>query len=327
MSLRQKLDRLDPIGTAVLVPALVSLLLALQWGGTTYTWNSGIVVALLVVFVILMIFFTVVQLWKKENATIPPRIIKHRTVVASIWYTITTSGSQFVLIYLLPIWFQAIKGVSPEQSGIDNMPLILGFVFSVILAGILTKKTGYYNPWMIISAILTPIGAGLITTFIVSTGHSKWIAYQALFGLGLGLGLQQGSMAVQTVLATKDVPTGASLIFFSQGLGGAIFVSVANNVFDNELAKGLKGIAGIDPAAIVNAGATNLRKTVPAAALPQVLTAYNHALTSGFYVAVGLSCAAIVGALAVEWKSVKIAEPEEGQGETSNAEAEKTGEA
>ena len=179
---------------------------------------------------------------------------------------------------------------------------------------------------MIISAILTPIGAGLVTTFNVSTGHSKWIAYQARCGLGLGLGLQQGSMAVQTVLATIDVPTGASLVFFSQALGGSIFVSVANNVFDNELAKGLKGIAGIDPAAIVNTGATDLRKTVPAPALPQVLKAYNHALTSGLYVAVGLSCAAIIGALAVEWKSVKKAKPEEEQRVKGDTEEEKTGE-
>ena len=111
LPLREQLNRLDPIGTTLFVPALVCLLLALQWGGTTYTWTSGIVVALLVVFVVLMMFFTVLQLWKRDNATIPPRIIKKRTVVASIWFTITTNGSQFVLIYLLPIWFQAIKGV------------------------------------------------------------------------------------------------------------------------------------------------------------------------------------------------------------------------
>ena len=93
---------------------------------------------------------------------------------------------------------------------------------------------------MYISAVLI-IGIGLISTFKTNTGHAKWIGYQVIYGYGFGLGMQQANVGVQAALSRDDVPTGTSLLFFYQYLGGAIFASVANNIFDNQLAKGLQG--------------------------------------------------------------------------------------
>ena len=47
-TLRENIRQLDPIGTAVFLPAIVCLLLALQWGGTTYNWANARIIALLV---------------------------------------------------------------------------------------------------------------------------------------------------------------------------------------------------------------------------------------------------------------------------------------
>ena len=64
-----RFQQFDPVGTIVFVPAVVCLLLALQWGGTTYPWNSGRVIALFVVFGVLLITFVATQIIKGENAT------------------------------------------------------------------------------------------------------------------------------------------------------------------------------------------------------------------------------------------------------------------
>lgn len=124
---------------------------------------------------------------------------------------------------------------------------------------------------MYICAVLMPTGMGLISTFAVDTNHDKWIGYQVLLGLGIGIGMQQPSVPVQTVLKRQDVPTAMALIFFTQSLGGAIATSIANNVFTNKLAKGLAQIPGVDVGAITNVGATDVRRFVSASALPQVL--------------------------------------------------------
>lgn len=306
VTLREQINQLDPIGTAVFLPGVVCLLLALQWGGTTYPWSNWRIILLLVLFGVLMPIFIYIQYIKQETATVPPRIFKQRTVMAGMWFTFCVGGAMMTVVYFLPIWFQAIKDASPVKSGIMTLPLVLALVVGSIGAGILTRRIGYYVPWMYLSAVLMPIAIGLISTFTPTTNHPKWIGYQVFYGFGLGIGMQQANVGVQTVLSRKDVSTGAALIFFAQTLGGTIFVSIGNNIFDNKLASGVAGIPGLtNPAAVVKVGATDIRKVVPPSLLPRVLSSYNQALVDTFYVCVAVSCAASIGAAFMEWRSIK----------------------
>ena len=104
---KQQVSQLDPIGTALFIPGIVCLLLALQWGGTKYAWGSGPIIALLVLFGILIIAFIGVQVWKQDTATVPPRIIKRRSVAAGVFYIFCVGGSMLTIVYWLPVWFQA----------------------------------------------------------------------------------------------------------------------------------------------------------------------------------------------------------------------------
>jgi energy-converting hydrogenase Eha subunit E len=188
-----------------------------------------------------------------------------------------------------------------------TIPFVLALVIGSIFAGGCTQRFGYYVPFMFASAVIVPISTGLFTTFHTDTGHAKWIGYQVLVGFGIGLSMQQPSMAAQTVLPKIDVPTGVSLIFFGQQLGGTVFVSVGQNILSSRLISGLAEakIPGLDPGIAVNAGATNIRNVVQPEYLGAVLQAYNHALTTVYHVAVGTSCVLIVGAAFMEWKSIK----------------------
>ncbi|THZ73324.1 MFS transporter [Aureobasidium pullulans] len=296
----------DPAGTVIFLPMIICLLLALQWGGSTYPWSSGRVIALFVVFGVLLAIFVSIQFYVGEKATIPPRIIKQRTVAASAWFGVSLGAAFFLFVYYLPIWFQAIKGVSATKSGIMSLPLILGVVICSVVAGGLVTTFGFYSPFMIASSILMAIGAGLLTTFKVDTGHAEWIGYQALFGIGVGLGMQQILIAVQTVLPAADIPTGTAIVMFFQTLGGALFISVGQNVFTNKLVSGLKAaVPDLDPAIVLSTGATELKSAIGEQYRDGVLQAYNDALTNSYYVAVALATLSIIGSAAVEWKSVK----------------------
>ncbi|KAI1625399.1 DNA repair protein RAD50 [Exophiala viscosa] len=308
---KEQLHRLDPIGTALFVPSIICLLLALQWGGTTYSWANARIIVLIILFVLLFIGFVLVQCWRQDNATVPPHIIKHRSVAAGVIFSFFSGGNMMTMVYYLPIWFQAIKGASAVHSGIMNIPAVLGITISSMFSGFATRKIGYFTHWMYLSTVITSVAAGLICTFTVSTGHSRWIGYQAMWGLGLGFGMQQPSVAAQVSLNRKDVSTGVSVIFFAQTLSGAIFVSVANNIFDNKLAEGLSTIPGISSNVVKQIGATDLRKVVPEQSLQAVLVVYNLALRNAFYVCASLAAATILGCLAMEWKSLKKAAAEQ----------------
>ncbi|KAL0570431.1 MFS sugar transporter [Marasmius crinis-equi] len=312
-SWRDGLSKFDLWGTLAFIPAVVSLLLALQWGGTKYPWSDGRIIGLFVVFGVLIVIFIGIQIWKQDDATVPPRILMQRSILSSAWFALSLGTSFFIMVYYVPIWFQAIKGTSAVKSGIDNLPSILAVVVASLISGAMITATGYYAPCMILSTVLASVGTGLISTFRPDTSSAKWIGFQVIFGLGIGAGLQQPVLAAQTVLPLHDVPSGTAIIMFAQTAGGALFLSVAQNVFTNKLvAEIIKNAPGVNPMTVLGAGATVVRSVVPQESLTSVIKAYNQALVNAFYVSVAMACLSVVGSGFIEWKNVK----ESGNGET-----------
>ena len=303
---KEQVKKFDLEGTALFLPAIICLLLALQWGGSKYEWKSGRIIALLVIAGLLIIGFLAVQVWKQEDATVPPRVFKNRNVWGSAWFGAMLGAAFFVMVYYLPIWFQAIKGVSATKSGIMNLPAILGLVVISMIAGGAVTAIGYYTPFMLLSSVLMSIGAGLLSTFETDTNSAKWIGYQFIFGAGVGFGMQQMLVAVQTALPKNDIPIGTAIMMFSQTLGGALFISVGQNVFTNQLIQNLKSaVPDLNPGIVLAVGATELKSQIEARFIGGVLAAYNTALTQTFYVSVAAASMSIFGAAFVEWKSMK----------------------
>jgi MFS family permease len=302
---KQHFLRLDPLGSILFLPSVICFLLALQWGGREHAWTSGRIIALLVVSGILMISFVAVQIWLKKDATVPPHIFNQRSIISGVVFSMCVGGGLISMLYTLPLWFQGVRGTTAVKSGIDTIPMILALVVGSILAGGIITATGYYVPWMFVAAILMSTGAGLMTTFELDTNHVAWIGYQVLFGIGIGTGMQQPSLAAQTILPTEEVAIGVSLMFFAQSLGGAVFISVAQSLFQIYLGANLPHIQGIEVSKVLAAGATGLSNAVPTNKLTDVLVLYNDGLRRSFIVTVAVSCLMVLPAFTMEWRTIK----------------------
>jgi hypothetical protein len=304
---REQIAMLDLEGALFFIPGIVSLLLALQWGGTKYAWSNGRIIALFVVFGVLIICFIGLELWKQDRATVPPRVFKNRSVWSSSFFAVCVGGAFFIFMFYIPIWFQAIQGASAVQSGIKNLPLILSLVVASIVTGGLVTVLGQYAPFMIASSIIMAVGAGMLSTFKVDSGAGVWIGYQLLFGIGVGAGMQQTIVAIQASLKGPDIAIGTAIIIFSQTLGGALFLCVGQNVFQNQLVSNIAAahIKGLNPLMVVSTGATEIQTLIPKQFLSAVLIAYNAALTQTFYTGVALAALSLMGSLSVPWNSVK----------------------
>ncbi|GKZ38418.1 hypothetical protein AbraIFM66950_010607 [Aspergillus brasiliensis] len=331
--LSEKIKQFDIPGIVLLVPGIVCLLLALQWGGQIYPWNNGRVIALLTLAGILLIGFSAVQVLLPKTATLPPRIIKQRSVAAACWTTLTINCGNYIIIYFLPIYFQSIKGASASSSGIRTLPLMISMVSGSISSGILNTKIGYYTPLAIVGTCLMCVGNGLLTTLEVDTSMGKWIGYQIVYGLGLGLAFQVPNLATQASLPKRDVPTGLALMLFATLLGAAVFVSAGDNVLANQLVKRLSGVDGvdIDTGMIISGGATSLLESLPEGVRDIALVAYNEALKEVFRVGLVPTCLSVLGAVALEWRSVRkpagMSSTEHGEQETKDADKEMAGKA
>ncbi|RSL95291.1 hypothetical protein CEP52_012165 [Fusarium oligoseptatum] len=304
LSLKSKILQLDIYGTVLFIPGTVCLVLALEWGGLVHAWNDGRVIVLLVLAGLLLLGFAMVQIFLPKTATIPPRIFMQRSIAAGFFATLCIGSQMMIFTYYLPIWFQAIQGVSAVDSGFRILPTVLSVVVASLSTGILVKRIGYYTPFMILGVCFMSVGAGLLTTLHIDTSTPKLIGYQILYGWGMGSVSQAPNLAAQTVLTKKDIPIGASLMFFSQLLGGTIFVSVAQNMINNQLLHRLSSVPGFSAENILNSGATSLTH-LPASIKTTVLVAYNESIRTVFRVGLILVCLTMLGALSMEWLSVK----------------------
>jgi hypothetical protein len=150
----------------------------------------------------------------------------------------------------------------------------------------------------------------MITTFDVDTPLREWFGYQVLTGLGIGAGFQAGILVVQTVLPQEWVPVGTACVQFFQAFGGAIFIAVAQTLFQNGLIDKLtKDDIGIEPSLFINIGASEIKDTLESMgrldALPTVLEAYMEGLRNTYYVSLACAIAAFLACLCFQWKSVK----------------------
>lgn len=324
---------LDPLGFILFLPSMICLFIALQvsivrakapfptrlwrielmprsitqWGGTQYPWDSGRIVALFFVCGITLVSFGILQWRLGDKATIPPRIVTQRTIWSASWFAFFLSGSFYLFIYFIPYYFQAVKGASALSSSIDNLPLILSNVVLAVASGVGVSKLGYINPFCYAAVVFTSVGAGLLTTLTADTSTARWIGFQIIFGVGVGLGFQQPPNAPQAVLPIQDLPIGISITLFCRNLGASLFVTAGNNVIDNQLHQGFAELAipGVDVTALVQAGAISFRSMVPTEYFERAVEVYVDALRQTYQIGLIISCIAIVGAACIEWKTLK----------------------
>ncbi|KAG4417765.1 hypothetical protein IFR04_009053, partial [Cadophora malorum] len=178
LSVTQRILKLDLIGASILVPAVICLLLALQWGGSTYPWNNSRIIGLFIGFGLLTIIFVYTQIRLGDRGTLPPRLFKNRNVVCALAFALFFGSGFFAIIFYLAIYFQSVKGSSATKAGIQLLPLLISTVLSSIVTGGLITALGYYVPVMLFCMVLFSIGAGLITTFDTHTPFAQWFGYQ-----------------------------------------------------------------------------------------------------------------------------------------------------
>ncbi len=94
-------------------------------------------------------------------------------------------------------------------------------------------------------------------------------------------------------------------MYFAQWLGGSVFVSVGQNLLSNKLVSGLKDIPGFSIVWVTDTGATNLRDVVPPESLAEVLKYTTRPLLRFLTLLLLFPVLRILGAVFMEWKSVK----------------------
>ena len=204
-SLLDKIKNMDLAGAMLLMGAIVSFTLAFEYGGQKLAWNSSVVIGLLVGFVVIMAVFVGWQFWQGDRGMIPPRVVKNKPVWSCASFQFCFAGSYFIPLYYLPIYFQSVDNSSPIESGVRNLPLVLGVTVSTIIMGVVVSKMDRTKPFMMAGSALVTISCGLFYTFEQNTSTGKWVGYQLLAGVAWGGIWQMALLTAQARTNQADI--------------------------------------------------------------------------------------------------------------------------
>ncbi|KAJ5577923.1 uncharacterized protein N7459_006887 [Penicillium hispanicum] len=289
---------LDLVGFALVTPAAIMFLLALEYGGNQYAWDSSVVIGLLVGAAATFAVFLVWEYRQGDDAMIPFAMLRSRVIRAAAATQFFSLGSTLVADFYLAIFFQAIQNDTPLMSGVHMLPTTLGMVLFTVIAGALTQVTGYYLPWVLAGSCLSATGYGLLSTLSPTTSTARWIGYQIIYGAGSGTGGSGPYIAIQNLVPLKQIPTAMAIVIFAQNLGAAAWVVVANAIFNNSLRKQLLQRASsmdIDPDLIIDSGVRSLRNLgLSASQLAAVLASYGIGIDHAMYLGIAVAASMLL---------------------------------
>ncbi|KAF1959562.1 MFS general substrate transporter [Byssothecium circinans] len=228
---REKLLQMDVPGVVLLSGMVVCFTLAMRWAGVEYGWRSSEVIGTLVGTGVLGIAFAADQWYQGERALLLTSFLKNRTLLVGAVFEFFISGSFYVALFYLPIYFQSVRGASAIASGVRLVPLVLGLTLTQIVLGGVITVTGIFNPFLIAGPAVAAVGGGLLTTLDQHSTSGQWIGYQILIGIGVGACLTIPLMLAGVVVKPKDVSTSTAIMIFSQSIGGAFMLAAAQGIF------------------------------------------------------------------------------------------------
>lgn len=275
--------RIDYPGMIVLAIAVTSLVLFTTWGGSTYDWNSPIIIGLIVATVVFGGLFVFIES-RAAEPVIPLGLFKNRNFNLTTAAGLITGIAMFGALAYMPTYLQMVTGVGAAQAGLLMIPMMGALLVSSVGSGQIVSHTGRYKIIPIIGMVITALGLFLLSTLKADTAIWIMCVYLAVMGLGLGMSMQILILVVQNSFPQAIVGTATSSNNFFRQIGSSLGAAIVGSLFVSRLTDNLT--ANLPPG---GTGDTGLNSITPAivAALPApvrdiIVNAYNDALTPIF---------------------------------------------
>jgi EmrB/QacA subfamily drug resistance transporter len=223
--------KFDLAGMFTMVVGVVSLLLALTFGGDKYEWTSWQIITLLAVALVFLTLFVFVER-KAEEPILPMHLFKHRTFTVLNGIGFLMSVGMFGAIMFVPFFMQGVVGVSATKSGTIMTPMMITMIIGSIVGGRTVYKIGVKSQLFIGMAIMAA-GFGLLSTMDVDT--SEWIAtlYMIILGLGMGLVMPLLTLALQESFPKSELGVVTSSSQFFRAIGGTFGMTILGAIMNH----------------------------------------------------------------------------------------------
>ncbi|KAL7931072.1 major facilitator superfamily domain-containing protein [Trichoderma chlorosporum] len=241
---------IDFIGSVTLLCSSSLLVFAIQQAGSqTFPWSSPLIISAFVVSGIswaAFIYWEVVLDAKRHRhiePIFPIRLMLHRVYASSLLLTLLTGFPYISLTIIIPERFQIVNGEDALMAGIHLFPLLGACAVGSFLGGAISSKQNNTSYTLIGSSCLQLLGLGLMTTQSgANSAEPSQYAYQAIFGLGVGLCFSATTIVTSVSTAeSSEKATAQGAVAQARVLGGSIGLSICTVIFNNHVNRYLEG--------------------------------------------------------------------------------------
>ncbi|CAI7628700.1 unnamed protein product [Penicillium discolor] len=216
-----------------LVAAVISILLALTWAGTTYSWSSWRVLSPLILGLGGLFLFYGHQVSRFcVEPSIPLRLFSSGTGICALWIAFIQSVLLYWVGYFLPVYFQAIRGSTVTESGVYVLPITAAIAPFGIITGVIIAMTGKYRIFHFLGYIFLTTASGLFSLLDSHSPARDWAGFQILFGAGSGMIFSSTLPPIQASLPESDVATATSTWAFMRSFGCIWGIVVPTTIFN-----------------------------------------------------------------------------------------------
>ena len=222
--------RIDILGALLMLVAAVSLLLALTLGGEIYAWTSPQILGLLALSIVGWGLFG----WRLASAAepfIPLSVLGHQVVFSGVVSLFFSVGALVGLSVFIPLYFEAILGLSAAGSGTALIALMGGAVIGATLAGRVMARRARYKWVSVLGLGLATVVTILLATFPVTLPFVGVEIVLLIIGIGIGTVFPITVTSVQNAVPLRQLGTTTGVLNFSRSLGGAILVPAFSAIF------------------------------------------------------------------------------------------------
>ncbi|OJV91124.1 MAG: hypothetical protein BGO39_26310 [Chloroflexi bacterium 54-19] len=301
--------KIDWFGSAAIIGAVVSLLLALTWGGQKepngYPWLSPQIIGLFAGAIVLTGLFLFIE--RRAAEPILPLHLFKIPAIRSVGIISLTIGAVLLGTSLyIPLFVQVVLGQSASGSGAIMTPLSLAVVFANILTGQFIGRVGILRVPFFTGATVLMIGVGLLLTLNASSPLWEVVVFMIVVGAGMGMIMPTMTIAVQESVERKDLGVGTSTVQFFRSIGSTVGVALVGTSVINSYSSNLNGVAAVkalpaqlqevlqEPQNLINA---KVASALPAQIVEAVRVALADAIHSGFFITILIGVALVIGVL------------------------------
>ncbi|MFE7541254.1 MFS transporter [Streptomyces platensis] len=269
--------RPDSAGALLLAAFSICLVLLASWGGTTYAWDSRVVLGLGAGALGTALLFLAVEYFATAPL-IPLRLFRDAVFHVTGLIGAAVGIALFGAASYLPTFLQSVDGATATESGLLMLPLLGGIVIATLISGQLIGRTGHYRAFPVLGCAMAVVGMGLLSRMQQGATRADFGLWTGLLGLGIGCVLPVLVLAVRNSVRAADpgAATGTHTCF--RRIGGSVGAVLFGLLLADRLARRTDGRPASaqlpDPESIT----PRLLRALPASLRDSSLAAYADAM-------------------------------------------------